>query len=569
MRSAAAKSLRNARLVTKPSRTLARNYASVKDPLQKDPVELDQITELPNGIRIASESLPGPFSGVGVYIDAGSRYEDESLRGVSHIVDRLAFKSTKQRSADQMLEALEALGGNIQCASSREALMYQSATFNSAVPDTIALLAETIREPLITDEEVQQQLETAEYEIQEIWSKPDLIIPELLHMAAYKDNTLGNPLLCPRERLPYITRGLIEKYRNLFYKPERIVVAFAGIEHEKAVRLAEKYFGDMPRGNKPSMAQDNAQPSTPESPTANTQYETPSTPSATSRFLSKIPGLSNFSTSAPHQATVSPLDPSLLQSAPVSPLTQPSHYTGGFLALPPLPPPQNNLSIPLSHVHIAFEALPISSEDIYAQATLQTLLGGGGSFSAGGPGKGMYSRLYTNVLNQHGWVESCVAFNHSYTDSGLFGIAGACEPGRVGHMVDVMCRELQALTLESGFPSLQLAEVNRAKNQLRFSLLMNLESRLVELEDLGRQVQVHGRKVGVKEMCAKIDALTVSDLRRVAKQILTGQVHNRGHGTGAPTVVIQEGEDGSGKKIRQIPWEDVQSRIARWKLGRM
>ncbi|KAJ4548855.1 Mitochondrial-processing peptidase subunit alpha [Exophiala dermatitidis] len=468
-----------------------------------------------------------------------------------------------------MLEALEALGGNIQCASSREALMYQSATFNSAVPDTIALLAETIRDPLITDEEVQQQLETAEYEIQEIWSKPDLIIPELLHMAAYKDNTLGNPLLCPRERLPYITRGLIEKYRNLFYKPERIVVAFAGIEHEKAVRLAEKYFGDMPRGNKPSVAQDNAQPSTPESPTANTQYETPSTPSATSRFLSKIPGLSNFSTSAPHQATVSPLDPSLLQSAPVSPLTQPSHYTGGFLALPPLPPPQNNLSIPLSHVHIAFEALPISSEDIYAQATLQTLLGGGGSFSAGGPGKGMYSRLYTNVLNQHGWVESCVAFNHSYTDSGLFGIAGACEPGRVGHMVDVMCRELQALTLESGFPSLQLAEVNRAKNQLRFSLLMNLESRLVELEDLGRQVQVHGRKVGVKEMCAKIDALTVSDLRRVAKQILTGQVHNRGHGTGAPTVVIQEGEDGSGKKIRQIPWEDVQSRIARWKLGRM
>lgn len=468
-----------------------------------------------------------------------------------------------------MLEALEALGGNIQCASSREALMYQSATFNSGVPDTIALLAETIRDPLITEEEVQQQLETAEYEIQEIWSKPDLIIPELLHMAAYKDNTLGNPLLCPRERLPYITRGLIEKYRNVFYKPERIVVAFAGIEHEKAVRLTEKYFGDMPRRDESSVSQVGSQPPESESQAAAAQYETPSSPSATSRFLSKLPGFNNFSTSAPHQATVSPLDPSLLQSNPASTLTQPSHYTGGYLALPPLPVPQNNLSIPLSHVHIAFEALPISSEDIYAQATLQTLLGGGGSFSAGGPGKGMYSRLYTNVLNQHGWVESCVAFNHSYTDSGLFGIAGACEPGRVGHMVDVMCRELQALTLESGFPSLQLAEVNRAKNQLRFSLLMNLESRLVELEDLGRQVQVHGRKVGVKEMCAKIDALTVADLRRVAKKILTGQVDNRGHGTGAPTVVIQESEDASGRKVKQIPWEDVQSRIARWKLGRM
>lgn len=132
-----------------------------------------------------------------------------------------------------------------------------------------------------------------------------------------------------------------------------------------------------------------------------------------------------------------------------------------------------------------------------------------------------------------------------------------------------MCREMQALTLDIGFASMQQAEVNRAKNQLRFSLLMNLESRLVELEDLGRQVQVHGRKVGVKEMCDKIDALTVSDLRRVAKQVFSGQVQNRGQGTGAPTVVIQEGEDPEGKYTKTIPWEDVQSRIARWKLGRM
>lgn len=532
----------------------------------QDPVELDRITKLPNGIRVATESLPGPFSGVGVYIDAGSRYEDESLRGVSHIVDRLAFKSTKTRTADQMVNSLETLGGNIQCASSREALMYQSATFNSSVTNTLGLLADTIRNPLITEDELQQQLETANYEIQEIWSKPDLIIPELMHMAAYKDNTLGHPLLCPKERLPMITRGLIEKYRQQFYKPERMVVAFAGVDHDAAVRMTEKFFADM----EPTEADSPSTTSTTDAHSSSAptiQLPTPQSQSAPTKSFWK--GLTSFSTSAPHQATVSPLDPSLLQPTPPSLLTQPSHYTGGYLALPTLPLPQNNLSIPLSHVHIGFEALPISSEDIYAQATLQTLLGGGGSFSAGGPGKGMYSRLYTNVLNQHGWVESCVAFNHSYTDSGLIGVAAACEPGRVGHMVDVICRELQALTLDSGFASLQVAEVNRAKNQLRFSLLMNLESRLVELEDLGRQVQVHGRKVGVKEMCDKIDALTVADLRRVARQIFTGKVDNKGHGTGAPTVVIQEGEPANGRYMKPIPWEDVQSRIARWKLGRL
>ena len=221
----------------------------------------------------------------------------------------------------------------------------------------------------------------------------------------------------------------------------------------------------------------------------------------------------------------------------------------------------------LSHIHLAFEALPISSPDIYALATLQTLLGGGGSFSAGGPGKGMYSRLYTNVLNQHGWVESCMAFNLSYTDSGLFGISASCVPNSIANMLEVMCRELQALTLDSGYSGLQVQEVNRAKNQLRSSLLMNLESRMVELEDLGRQVQVHGRKIGVQEMCKKIEALTVDDLRRVAKQVFGGLVQNRGQGTGQPTVVIQEGEM-EGTKLAPLQWTEIQQRIAKWGLGR-
>lgn len=77
----------------------------------QEPTDLDRITTLSNGVRVVSEALPGSFSGVGVFIEAGSRYENESLRGVSHIKDRLAFKSTSKRSADQMLETVEALGG--------------------------------------------------------------------------------------------------------------------------------------------------------------------------------------------------------------------------------------------------------------------------------------------------------------------------------------------------------------------------------------------------------------------------------------------------------------------------
>ncbi|EDN03431.1 mitochondrial processing peptidase alpha subunit [Histoplasma capsulatum] len=221
----------------------------------------------------------------------------------------------------------------------------------------------------------------------------------------------------------------------------------------------------------------------------------------------------------------------------------------------------------LSHIHIAFEGPPISSQDIYALATLQMLLGGGGSFSAGGPGKGMHSRLYTNVLNQHGWVESCMAFNHSYTDSGLFGISASCVPSRLTVTVDVICRELHALTTGSRFTTLQPTEVNRAKNQLRSAILMNLESRMVELEDLGRQVQAHGRRVGVREMSARIDALTADDLRRVAREVLGGHVRNKGNGTGMPTVVVQEGMV-DGVPFQPVQKEQIQERIAMWQLGR-
>jgi processing peptidase subunit alpha len=482
-------------------------------------------------------------------------------------MDRLAFKSTTKRTSDEMLEALESLGGNIQCASSRESLMYQSATFNSAVPTTVALLAETIRDPLITEEEVTQQLETAAYEIGEIWSKPELILPELVHMAAYKDNTLGNPLLCPKERLSQIDKSVIEAYRKSFFRPERMVVAFAGVQHEEALKLAEQYFGDMPKSETPLLSQTGSETSLnsfSDSSTSASSSTPPSPSQQPSKLLSRIPFFKNISTSASNKASVQSF--SGLPPSPTD-ILLPSRYTGGFLSLPPLPPPINASLPALTHIHLAFEALPISSDDIYALATLQTLLGGGGSFSAGGPGKGMYSRLYTNVLNQHGWVESCVAFNHSYTDSGLFGISSSCSPSKVVAMLDVMCRELQALTLDSGFSALQQVEVNRAKNQLRSSLLMNLESRMVELEDLGRQVQVHGRKVGVREMCKKIEELTVQDLRRVARIVVGGLTDNPGHGSGSPTVVLQEGEE-EGVKMRQFKWAEIQDRIERWKLGR-
>ncbi|KAI0526372.1 peptidase M16 inactive domain-containing protein [Xylaria bambusicola] len=544
--------------------SLNRSLATVKVRDAKEPTELDHITTLPNGVRVASEALPGSFSGVGVYVEAGSRFETPQLSGLSHLVDRLAFKSTTSKSSEEIQEIVESLGGNIQSVSSRESIMYQAATFNSTVRAATELLADTIRNPRITETEVSDELETVQYEITEIWKKPELIIPELVHMAAFKSNTLGNPLLCPMERIPHINKSAIEAYRDTFYRPERTVVAFAGVPHMEAVQLATEFFGDMKSTGPPLLSRSGSETSV-ETEASTSSSSSASSTQQSSSIFSKLPLFKkSLSTSASAKAAVmnsTPLVPTLED------ISAPARYTGGFISLPTQPPCPNPMHPSFSHIHIAFEGLPIASKDIYALATLNTLLGGGGSFSAGGPGKGMFSRLYTNVLNQHAWVENCMSFNQSYTDSGLFGISALCTPGNTQRMLDTMCQELRALTLDTGFSALGELEVQRAKNQLRSSLLMNLESRMVELEDLGRQVQVYGRKVPVQEMCRSIEKLTIQDLRRVAKMVIGGLVQNEGKGSGAPTVVIQEA-DAPHFTAKPMTWEEIQDRIFRWGLGR-
>lgn len=431
--------------------------------------ENSQVTTLDNGVKVATSNVPGHFSALGLYVNAGSRFEDKNLKGCTHIMDRLAFKSTDHISGRDMTETLELLGDNYQCSSSRETMMYQSSVFNPDVEKMFHLMSETVRYPRITEEELEEQKTTALYEIDGVWQKHDLILPELLHQTAYSGETLGSPLLCPKELIPSISKYYLTDYRNKFYNPENIVAAFVSVPHDDAVQLTEKYFGDM---------------------------------------KSKYPPVTK----------------------------KPAKYTGGEYCIPPGPVfgglPE------LYHMQLAFEGLPIDHPDIYALATLQTLLGGGGSFSAGGPGKGMYSRLYMHVLNQYYYVENCVSFNHSYSDSGLFGVSISCIPQAAPFAAEIIAQTLSNVFANDKL-KLTKEEVSRSKNQLKSSLLMNLESKIVELEDLGRQVLLHGRKIPMKEMMENIEKLTVDDIKRVAETVFTGKVNNPGNGNGKVTVVMQ------------------------------
>lgn len=397
---------------------------------------------------------------------------------------------------------LEAAGGNVMCSSSRESIMYQSALLPQDLPKMLAIMADTIRNPVISEEELEEQKVSAGHEIQEYWSKPEMILPELLHTVAYKDNTLGNPLLCPMDKLEEMTTGNIKSYIDTWYRPERIVVSAVGADHEKVVDLTNKLFGDM----KPSGTDSSAT-------TSSESHKDASKPGLFSSLFGKS---ASSSSSTPDYNSLS---------------RQVAKYTGGQLLI-------EDDTQPFTHLFVGFEGLSIHDDDIYALATLQLLMGGGSSFSAGGPGKGMYSRLFSNVLNHYTWIESCMSFNHCYSDSGLFGISGSCYPGYESMLLEVIVRELE-LTTRTGRGGIAQGELDRAKNQLRSSVLMNLESKMVQLEDLGRQVQVHGCKVPVEELCSKIEKVTRQDIVRVARRVFGGGVAKLTGGSGEVTIVGQ------------------------------
>ena len=213
-----------------------------------------------------------------------------------------------------------------------------------------------------------------------------------------------------------------------------------------------------------------------------------------------------------HKALLSLAEP-LLGGAPsggsAAPASPPSDYVGGDW--------RQFSPSPLTHAVLAFE-FKGGWRDVkgsVAMTVLQYLLGGGGSFSAGGPGKGMHSRLYTRVLNQHPWVHNCTAVTSLYNSTGLVGIFASAESARAEEMTAVLCREMEAVAKE-----VPPAELERAKSAAISSVLMNLESRAVVAEDIGRQVLTYGHRKPVPEFLDAIKKLTPADLTAAVSKLL-------------------------------------------------
>lgn len=401
-----------------------------------------KVTTLPNGLRVATEDSFEPVTSLGLFVDAGSIYESDNTNGASQFMEHMAHKSTIHRSDLRLYRDIEAIGGRYFVASARDNVSHMFETMRDEAETAVEILAESVFHSKLTPWDIDDAAKVVGWVLEDVESSPHVSLLEQTHSAAFTDSSpLGRSMYCPERNLKSINHDVLVDYRDALYRPERMVLVGAGIEHDRLVEYAQK----------------------------------------------------NFPESVAGEGAASPAA---------------SPYYGGDSRV--------KTAGDLAEMTMCFNTGGWKSDSLYPACVLQMLLGGGGSFSAGGPGKGMYSRLYTNVLNRYGFVESATAFNAMYNDTGLIGISGAAVPSHAGAMCDVFVNELRSLAANA--PDEE--ETARAKNMLKSSIMMNLEIRQVKVEDIGRQMLTYGEHESAKDICAKIDAVTAGDIQKVMQDAI-------------------------------------------------
>ncbi|MAM26065.1 MAG: peptidase M16 [Rhodobacteraceae bacterium] len=203
---------------------------------------------LSNGFRVVTEHMPGLASAsVGIWVNAGGRHELQQQNGIAHFLEHMAFKGTSSRSALQIAEAIEDVGGYINAYTSREVTAYYVRVLENDVALGLDVIADILRNPVLDDSEIETERGVILQEIGQALDTPDDVIFDWLQEEAYPDQPIGRSILGPAERVSSFSRDDLRSFIADHYGPEQMILAAAGaVDHDEIVRLAEKLFGDMP-----------------------------------------------------------------------------------------------------------------------------------------------------------------------------------------------------------------------------------------------------------------------------------------------------------------------------------
>jgi predicted Zn-dependent peptidase len=388
-------------------------------------------TELPNGLVVITEPMDHVRTvALGVWVAAGSRFEDAPRNGVSHFIEHILFKGTATRSALAIAQAMDAIGGQLNAFTDKEQTCYYLRVLSDHVEDGLAVLADMLLHPAIEPDALERERQVLAEEIKMYEDAPDDLVHDVFAETVWPGHSLGRPVSGTLVSLAGLGRDDLRTYMAERYKPDAVLVTAAGLlEHERIVSLVDQVLGA---------------------------------------------------------------------------------WTGratAFIHLPPAPRPATayrSKEIEQVHVCLGVPGLRQAHPDRYVLAVLDSALG-----------SGMSSRLFQEIREERGLAYAISSYQMAYSDVGAFAVYAAMSPQAAREVVrltlDGLARARAGLTPE---------EVSRAKESLKGSLMLGLETPGSRMTKLARSELFFGRQITLDEILGDVDAVQGEDVRRLAEELL-------------------------------------------------
>lgn len=206
-----------------------------------------KMTVLPNGLRVVTDSMDELDTvALGVWVGVGAMYEPAEINGISHLLEHMAFKGTTTRTARQIAEEIENVGGYINAYTSREVTSFYIKVLKEDTPLAVDILADILQNSTFDPEEFAREKTVVLQEISQSNDTPEDIVFDYFQECAFPNQPVGRPVLGSVETVTGIGRETLDSYMKTNYTPKRMVAAASGkINHEDFVRLIEKSFGAM------------------------------------------------------------------------------------------------------------------------------------------------------------------------------------------------------------------------------------------------------------------------------------------------------------------------------------
>ncbi|MDA1475491.1 M16 family metallopeptidase [Bacillus changyiensis] len=210
-----------------------------------------------NGVRIVLENNPTVRSvAIGVWIGTGSRHETPDINGISHFLEHMFFKGTKTRTARDIAESFDRIGGQVNAFTSKEYTCYYAKVLDEYASYALDILADMFFHSSFDEEELKKEKNVVYEEIKMYEDTPDDIVHDLLSKASFGNHSLGYPILGSEETLAKFNGASLRKYIDEHYTPDRVVISIAGNVSESFIKEAEKHFGSYEAaGNRTGMTE--------------------------------------------------------------------------------------------------------------------------------------------------------------------------------------------------------------------------------------------------------------------------------------------------------------------------